>query len=152
METKIYAAYGSNMNLKQMKKRCPKAKVIGKGQLQGYKLTFRGKQAGVANVERSGNDTVPIVLWKITGECEKELDRYEGYPRLYEKKEVVIDTAAGQQTAMIYVMAKQYESMPALPNDYYFETIKRGYMDNRIDVAFLLEALARVKAEQHDAE
>jgi len=52
METKIYAAYGSNMNLKQMKKRCPKAKVIGKGELHDYKLTFRGKQTGVANVER----------------------------------------------------------------------------------------------------
>jgi len=73
---KIYAAYGSNMHLEQMKKRCPKAKVIGKGELLGYKLTFRGGQAGVANVERSNRKHVPIVLWSITKECELALDRY----------------------------------------------------------------------------
>ena len=40
MKRKIYGAYGSNMNLEQMAHRCPKAKVIGSGILQDYKLTF----------------------------------------------------------------------------------------------------------------
>ena len=152
METKIYAAYGSNMNLKQMQKRCPKAKVIGKGELHGYKLTFRGKQAGVANVERCSEASVPIVLWEITKECERELDRYEGYPRLYEKELVTIKTAAGERTAMLYVMAKQYESMPSLPSDYYFEVIRQGYHDNVIDTFPLEEALSRAQEEQPAAQ
>ena len=42
MKEKIYCAYGSNMNLEQMSHRCPNAKVIGKGKLENYKLTFRG--------------------------------------------------------------------------------------------------------------
>ncbi|CQR74974.1 AIG2-like family protein [Sporomusa ovata DSM 2662] len=147
METKIYAAYGSNLNLKQMKKRCPKAKVIGKGELHDYKLTFRGKQAGVANVERSNNDSVPIVLWEITKDCERDLDRYEGYPKLYEKELVTVQTDAGQKIAMIYVMAKQYEDMPSLPSEYYFEIIRQGYLDNRIETASLDEALANTKTE-----
>jgi len=78
---KNYAAYGSNMNIEQMEKRCPKAKVIGEGELLGYKLTFRGGRGGVANVERSSQKRVPIVLWAITEECERALDRYEGYVR-----------------------------------------------------------------------
>lgn len=147
MEAKIYAAYGSNMNLAQMKKRCPKAKVIGKGDLNGYKLTFRGRHAGVANVEKYEADSVPIVLWAITKECEKALDRYEGYPTLYKKEIVSIATANGAQEAMVYVMAKQYESMPALPSEHYFEIIRQGYQDNQIDTAVLIEAVKNTKAQ-----
>lgn len=147
METKIYAAYGSNLNLKQMKKRCPKAKVIGKGELFDYKLTFRGKQTGVANVERSAGCTVPVVLWTITKDCEQELDRYEGYPRLYGKEIVTITTPAGEQEAMLYVMAKQYETMPAIPSEYYFDVIRQGYQDNGIDTVSLSDALENTKTE-----
>ena len=147
METKIYAAYGSNLNLKQMKKRCPKAKVIGKGELFDYKLTFRGKQTGVANVERSAGCTVPVVLWAITKDCEQELNHYEGYPRLYGKEIVTITTPAGEQEAMLYVMAKQYETMPAIPSEYYFDVIRQGYQDNGIDTVSLSDALRNTKTE-----
>lgn len=147
MDTKIYAAYGSNMNLKQMKLRCPKAKVIGRGVLEGFKLTFRGKQTGVANVERSSEGRVPIVLWAITKDCERALDRYEGYPTLYKKEQVTIMTDAGEQEAMVYVMAKQYEKMPALPSEHYFEIIREGYEDNKIEAAPLLQAHADTREE-----
>lgn len=147
MKFKIYAAYGSNMNIEQMKRRCPKAKVIGKGELLGYKLTFRGGRAGVANVERSTQKRVPIVLWSITEECELALDRYEGYPTLYTKEIVTIATAYGEQTAMLYVMDKQYEDMPAMPNEHYFEIIRQGYRDNEIKTAPLMEALKFTRDE-----
>ena len=147
METKIYAAYGSNMHLEQMKRRCAKAKVIGKGELLGYKLTFRGGRAGVANVERSNRKHVPIVLWSITKECELALDRYEGYPTLYTKEVVTIATVDGDQTAMLYVMAKQYEDMPAMPNEHYFEIIRQGYHDNEINTGPLMKALKFTRDE-----
>lgn len=147
MEKKVYAAYGSNMNLVQMKKRCPKATVIGKGELHGYKLTFRGRHAGVANVEKHESESVPIVLWSIAKECEKALDRYEGFPNLYKKETVSIETTDGKQEAMIYVMAKQFESMPAIPTEHYFEIIRQGYQDNNIDTAPLKEALANTRTE-----
>jgi gamma-glutamylcyclotransferase (GGCT)/AIG2-like uncharacterized protein YtfP len=144
---KIYAAYGSNMHLGQMKKRCPKAEVIGKGKLLGYKLTFRGRGAGVANVEVSKHGSVPIVLWAITKECERALDLYEGYPTLYKKEVVTIAMADGEQKAMVYVMTKQYESMPALPSQHYFEIIRQGYQDNEINTAALMEALKFTRDE-----
>ncbi|CQR73803.1 AIG2-like family protein [Sporomusa ovata DSM 2662] len=147
METKIYAAYGSNLNLKQMKKRCPKTKVIGKGELFDYKLTFRGKQTGVANVERNAGCSVPVVLWTITKDCEQELDRYEGYPRLYGKEVVTVSTADGERAALVYVMARQYETMPVIPSEYYFEIIRQGYRDNGIDIEPIVVALSEAKAE-----
>jgi gamma-glutamylcyclotransferase (GGCT)/AIG2-like uncharacterized protein YtfP len=147
METKIYAAYGSNMHLNQMKKRCPKAQVLGSGELLDYRITFRGKQSGVANVEKMPGGRVPIVLWEITKECERALDRYEGYPQLYKKIKAKVLAANGEQDAMLYVMAEEYESMPALPSDYYFEIIRQGYADNGISTKPLLEALASANAE-----
>ena len=145
--SKIYAAYGSNMHIEQMKRRCPKAKVIGKGELLDYKLTFRGGRTGVANVERSDRKRVPIVLWEITKECERALDIYEGYPTLYTKEVVPIATVDGEKTAMMYVMAKQYVDMPAMPSEHYFEIIRQGYLDNEMNTVPLMEALKFMRDE-----
>ena len=42
MSGKLYIAYGSNLNLAQMKYRCPTAKFIGTGILENYELQFKG--------------------------------------------------------------------------------------------------------------
>ncbi|APM39883.1 gamma-glutamylcyclotransferase family protein [Clostridium kluyveri] len=141
MKNKIYAAYGSNMNLKQMKRRCPKAKVVGIGEVRNYKLTFRGTSSGVANIEESSKGAVPIVLWEITKECEKALDIYEGYPKMYVKKDIQVVTKESTVTAMAYVMAKEYEKLPAEPVRYYVDVIRQGYVDNKIPINVLMEAV-----------
>ena len=41
--TRLYMAYGSNMNLEQMADRCRTAEVVGKGILKNYELLFRGE-------------------------------------------------------------------------------------------------------------
>ena len=43
MKTKLYLAYGSNLNLGQMAHRCPDSQVDGRAQLPGYRLLFRGR-------------------------------------------------------------------------------------------------------------
>ena len=85
MKESYYFAYGSNMNLDQMAYRCPAASVVEKVKLEGYRLTFcgRGKGCGVATILPEEGSRVEGVLWKITPECEKSLDFYEGYPHLY---------------------------------------------------------------------
>ena len=40
---KKYIAYGSNLNLEQMARRCPTAKVIGAGEIRDHELLFRGQ-------------------------------------------------------------------------------------------------------------
>ena len=46
MEDRYYFAYGSNMNLEQMKYRCPAAEVVENVRLEDYRLAFRGKAPG----------------------------------------------------------------------------------------------------------
>ena len=142
MKNKIFAAYGSNMNLEQMLHRCPGAKVTGTGEVENYKLTFRGRGNGVANIERGQGSTVPIVLWEITARCQKALDIYEGYPRLYVKRDIEVVTQKGVVIAMAYVMRKEYERLPAKPSQYYLDIISEGYADNEIPLGTLKEAVA----------
>ena len=42
MTAKKYIAYGSNMNIEQMERRCPGARVAGKGWLKDHRLFFAG--------------------------------------------------------------------------------------------------------------
>ena len=145
---KIYGAYGSNMNIEQMQRRCPGAKVIGKGILHDYKLTFRGISRGVANIEKCKGSSVPIVLWDITSHCERALDRYEGYPNLYIKNRVLVECKDGEfKSVMVYVMLEKYETMTALPEDFYMDIILKGYRDNGIDSKPIMEALERTENE-----
>lgn len=144
METtrKLYGAYGSNTNVRQMRKRCPGARVAGTGTLYNYRLTFRGTQQGVANVENRRGRRVPIVLWEITPECERALDLYEGFPRLYGKRTVLVRTSDGEcVSAMIYVLSRQYEDRPAEPSGSYLTTIWQGYRDHGLAFAALRAAL-----------
>lgn len=134
MKRKIYGAYGSNMNLEQMAHRCPKAKVIGSGILKDYKLTFRGRYKGVANIEPCKGKEVQIVLWEISDECERALDIYEGYPSLYVKEDVEAIVNDKPVKTMVYIMAKEYTNMVASPTEYYFNVIVRGYSDNALDL------------------
>ncbi len=151
-ETKIYGAYGSNMNLKQMSHRCPNAKVIGTGKLRNYRLTFRGINNGVANIEKRQGSAVPIVLWEITIQCEKALDLYEAYPKLYVKEEVEVATKNGNIKAMVYIMAKDYQELPAKPTNRYLNIIWQGYHDNKIPLRVLREAIAENVREISDLD
>lgn len=131
---KIYIAYGSNMNKEQMAIRCPGARPIGKYILSNYKLEFRG----VANIIECYGEKTPVALWIITESCEKSLDRYEGYPKLYRKEYIKLKINEKEVIGMAYVMNK---GEIAKPSDYYYNVIKQGYKDFQIDITPLEKAL-----------
>lgn len=144
MENKLYIAYGSNLNLRQMARRCPTAKPIDTGMLKDYQLTFWG----VATIEKEIGAETPVGIWEITPSDEIALDRYEGYPHLYSKETVTVTTKKGDVDAMVYVMN---EGQPMMPNQSYYGTIEEGYMDVGLDLTYLHEALEntakRIKAK-----
>ena len=139
-----YLAYGSNLSVKQMSVRCPHAKIIGKAVLKDYRLVFRTH----ANIEKHKGSKVPVIVWDISEKDEKRLDRYEGYPKSYDKKtvEVRMTTLENKKPkkiqAMIYVMTKGKEKSP--PTWDYFNTIAEGYFNFGFNDSLLLEALAEV--------
>ena len=46
MEKRYYIAYGSNLNIPQMRMRCPGARIIGTSVIEGYRLLFKGSRTG----------------------------------------------------------------------------------------------------------
>ena len=65
----------------------PDAKVVGTGEIKDYELLFRGnRNRAVATVEPKKGESVPVLIWEISPRDEFNLDRYEGYPRLYGKR------------------------------------------------------------------
>ena len=148
-KTRLYFAYGSNINLDQMAYRCPNATVIGPVTLEGYELTFRGRTDGngVANIEPKSGASVPGLLWSITPDCERALDRYEGTPRLYVQQDVTVRDAGGKEyTVMAYIMTDMLRE-PSLPSPFYFQGIREGYRQNGMDEKPLEDALMQCRAE-----
>ena len=131
----LYAAYGSNLNLEQMALRCPSAEVYGKGMINGYRLVFNG----VASIEPDQNGQVPVGVWLIDDDCERSLDRYEGFPRLYRKETIDVQMHNGEiEKCMVYIM--NYGER-ALPYKYYYDIIAKGYDEIGLDKKFLREAV-----------
>jgi gamma-glutamylcyclotransferase (GGCT)/AIG2-like uncharacterized protein YtfP len=82
---------------------------------------------------------VPVLLWEITEKCEKALDRYEGHPHLYRKKQLMVNLDGDELVAMAYVMN---EGPPlAMPDAYYYATILDGYHDCGFDEQILKQAV-----------
>lgn len=137
---KTYIAYGSNMNVEQMKWRCPDAEVIATGMLEGWKLTFRGhSKGGVATIEPDEGSSVPVVIWKISALDERNLDRYEGFPHLYTKENVrAVCRGRKPIEGMAYIMTKGYKLSG--PSGYYLDVIAQGYDHFGMDATELLQA------------
>ena len=88
---KYYLAYGSNLNVRQMMHRCPGAKPVGTMVLEGYELLFKGSKTGsYLTIEKKIGGKVPVGIWQVSEQHEKALDRYEGFPVFYYKKEIPI--------------------------------------------------------------
>ena len=141
---KLYVAYGSNLNIEQMARRCPTARVYGVGVLNNWELLFRGNSRGfgVATVERKKGSTVPVGLWEIEDEDEKSLDIYEGYPFLYGKQNVYVTMEDGsKKKAMVYIMTPGH--LPTGPNRGYETIIRTGYEDFGLDISIFDEAIEK---------
>lgn len=134
MANKLYVAYGSNLNLAQMARRCPTAKVVGIGVLKDYQLTFRR----VATIEKQKGAITPVGVWEISPTDERALDIYEGYPHLYRKETVSVELKDKTVEAMVYIMN---EGKPQLPGEYYYNVILEGYQDVGIDPKYLETAI-----------
>ncbi len=139
---KIYAAYGSNLNKQQMTMRCPDAKYVGTGTLNGYELCFKGMPDNAyATVVPAEGASVPIGLWEISERDEQSLDRYEGFPRSYFKQSVSVQTETGEVEAIVYIMNLKRKA--GIPSPYYYRRVYDGYRDCGLDASVLDAALKK---------
>lgn len=136
---KYYIAYGSNMDEGQMVYRCPTAQLLGRTELEDYRLLFKGSKTGAyATIEPEEGSRVPVLVWTIGKEDEKRLDRYEGYPVFYYKKDLEIDLAGKRVTAMAYIMDESREY--GKPSEGYYGVLERAYRKYGFPMEILTEA------------
>ena len=133
---KYYLAYGSNLNMRQMRQRCPESIPVTSAVILGYRLLFR---RGVATIEPKKGAAVPVGIWQISDEDERSLDRYEGYPYLYTKKDFPLRMHGRKITAMAYIMTRGFPI--SFPRPGYLEIIQQGYDDFGFDYGTLTEAV-----------
>ena len=142
---KYYLAYGSNLNIAQMKHRCPNANPIGTAIIHDYALLFKGSKTGAyLTIEPQKGAYVPVGVWEVTAEDEAKLDIYEGYPTFYYKKAIRLpikffdgkDTA--ERTAFVYIMHE--DRPPGVPTGYYIQVCRQGYHDFGFDMRLIYEA------------
>jgi gamma-glutamylcyclotransferase (GGCT)/AIG2-like uncharacterized protein YtfP len=80
----FYFAYGSNLDINQMKKRCiADPKFLSIGYLPGHRLTFSQYfepwGGGIANVVETPKSKVWGVIYELSREALEQLDAHEGY-------------------------------------------------------------------------
>lgn len=155
MKKKYYIAYGSNLNLPQMRVRCPNARIIGTSVIDGYQLLFKGSKTGsYLTIEPKEGGKVPVAVWEVTESDEKELDRYEGYPTFYYKKTMTLDVKGirtgkiRRKEAFVYIMHE--EGKLGSPSSYYIRTCLDGYRAFGFDERYLYDALAISRRDSHE--
>lgn len=136
-----YIAYGSNLNVEQMKYRCPGARVVGTATIKDYRLLFKGSKTGsYLTIEKAPGHEVPVGVWQITKEDEAALDHYEGFPRFYYKKNMMLDCSDGKRhRCMVYIMHEDH--LMGIPSVYYVSVCQRGYQTFGFDPEYLIEAV-----------
>ena len=141
MAKKYYIAYGSNLSVEQMADRCPDAKVVGTAILYGWQLLFKG----CATIDPNPEKNTPVLVWEISERDEQRLDRYEGFPSFYFKKDLEVETFpmdGGEPvklTAMVYIMDEKH--ICGMPSSYYYKVLKDGYEAFHFPMHVLTQAL-----------
>ncbi len=129
-----------------MKIRTPEAKIVGTGMLKDWRLLFRG----CATIQKKRGFKTPVLVWEISERDEKNLDKYEGFPVVYEKRDLTLSVTGldgrdlGNLTAMAYIMTPEtvkVRSKAPVPFYEYFNLIDYGYRLFRFDKRILEAAL-----------
>ena len=149
---RYYLAYGSNLNVMQMRFRCPTARVVGTAEIEGYELLFKGSKSGsYLTIEAKAGGKVPVAVWVVEPEDELALDRYEGFPTFYYKKEmqiVVKGIKTGKERlrdAFVYIMHE--DRTFGIPRWNYVETCINGYRRFGFDESYLMNAIRKSRKE-----
>ena len=145
MSKRYYIAYGSILNIGQMRLRCPSARIIGTSVIPDYRLLYKGSKTGAyLTIEPCEGKSVPVAAWEVTAEDELALDRYEGFPTFYYKAEMKLPIKGIRtgktrvRTVFVYIMHEDRHT--GIPTKTYVDVCSEGYRDFGFDRAVLSEA------------
>ncbi|WP_448495033.1 poly-gamma-glutamate hydrolase family protein [Mycolicibacterium thermoresistibile] len=116
-----YFAYGSNLCVQQMARRCPGACDPRPAVLPDHDWLIN--QRGVATVEPSTGARVHGVLWHVTDTDLATLDSAEGVPVRYRRDRLTVQLGDGAAEAWVYI---DHRVEPGPPRPGYLERIIDG--------------------------
>jgi hypothetical protein len=97
----LYFAYGSNMDVAAMSRRCPRSRPLGLARLARHGLVIM--REGWLTAVRAPHASVHGLLWDLALADVPALDRYEGVPKgLYAKVVQPVIAAGGAKRAIVY--------------------------------------------------
>lgn len=70
-----YFAYGTNMDVKHMRKLCSNPTLLGKGQLDGWEFGYNAD--GLATIRKNAGMFTIGAVWELDVRCIQMLDQYE---------------------------------------------------------------------------
>jgi gamma-glutamylcyclotransferase (GGCT)/AIG2-like uncharacterized protein YtfP len=124
----LYFAYASNMDHQTYRRRCPRAKDLGRARLPGYRLAFtrysRSRRGGSADIVLDASSEVWGVLYEIDDGCFASMDRVEGVPAAYRRERVTVTGREGKPVEAITYVANRTGDF--LPSKSYLRVILRG--------------------------
>ncbi|HEX9170131.1 MAG TPA: gamma-glutamylcyclotransferase family protein [Roseiarcus sp.] len=98
----LYFAYGANMNVRAMARRCPRSKTLGPARLVRHRLAVM--REGWLTVARDPRSAVCGLLWDLALADVAAIDRYEGLQQgLYAKLTQPVVGERGPRQAIVYV-------------------------------------------------
>lgn len=147
---RYYLAYGSNLNVQQMVRRCPNARPFGTAVIENHILYFRGSKTGsYLTIEPRIGSKVPVAVWVINESDERSLDRYEGFPSFYYKQDFTLPVRmfgtgkTEMKKCFAYIMID--DRPVGMPTNFYLQTCLDGYDDFGFDKRILRRTVERMR-------
>lgn len=147
---RLYFAFGSNLDLAQMARRCPGARAVEVASLPGFELAFAGYspswRGSVATVRERSRGSVRGLLYALDDRDFAALDRFEGHPSVYLRHYVWVRPRGARKLQRVETYLLDAEL--GEPSREYLEQIARAYRELGFPLAPLLSAARRCITEE----
>jgi hypothetical protein len=139
-----YFGYGSNMDMTSLRAKGVEPRSSERAALPGWRLRFNvhhffRHEGGVANVEPTGDpsDVVRGVLHHCHDEHLVLLDAAEAYGHGYDRIEVPVQSARGEQRAITYVGIPSFLDQACRPTQRYLNILTKGATAAGLEPAYI---------------
>jgi gamma-glutamylcyclotransferase (GGCT)/AIG2-like uncharacterized protein YtfP len=133
-------AYGVLMKHEVMRRYCPDSRFLGPGWIQDFELIFDGQSrlrpGAVANIEPAeAEDKVWGGLYEASELDLVNLDDFEGYPKIYQRKVFTVQAGSGQ-LIRAHAYFRKGET-PGLPGKEYLADVIQGAEDCDLPIKYI---------------
>jgi hypothetical protein len=123
----LYFAYASNMEPSQIQARCPDHRFFSVAKAEHYAIAFtrwsRSWNSGTADILPARGKEVFGVLYEVSLDDVKRLDRFTASPQAYVRSDILVKAGKERFPAMTYVAVREGVFLPSRK---YLDQIVKG--------------------------